>query len=502
MGRLIQAADLFCGAGGTSTGLLMAAEALGLKVDLTAINHWEVAVATHAKNHPGARHLCESIEHIDPRKVISGGRLHLLWASPECIHHSIARGGVPCSDQSRATAWHIVRWASSIYIDNVIVENVPEFMSWGPLGVDGRPMKSMKGKTFLAFKNAMESLGYRCEGRILNCANYGDATKRLRFFMICRRGRRRLEWPMDTHSQFGGENLFGSTLPWVPARDIIDWAIPGESIFARKKPLSENTLARIEAGLRRYGGEEFLVRYNGSHQGKSDGDGRVYDSDDPIGTLDTSNRYGLCSPFMIPFFGERSTQAPRTHSIDDPMPAVTSHGAGALLMPFILPQQAGWPGELRTKSIDEPLSSITTTGAEALVMPAFLYPNNHAGDDRTYDISKPMPTLTTKANMYLSFLVKYYGTGKTQPITEPLDTVTTKDRFALIEAYRRDGYADILFRMFQPHELAAAHSFPGDYHFEGTKSDIIKQIGNSVPRRTAQALCDVVLRDEVMRRAA
>lgn len=424
MGRIIQAADLFCGAGGTSTGLLMAAEALGLKVDLTAINHWEVAVATHAKNHPGARHLCESIEGIDPRKVISGGRLHLLWASPECIHHSIARGGVPCSDQSRATAWHIVRWASSIYIDNVIIENVPEFMSWGPLGVDGRPMKSMKGKTFLAFVHAMESLGYRCEGRILNCANYGDATKRLRFFMICRRGKRRLEWPADTHSQFGGEDLFGSTLPWVPARDIIDWAIPGESIFHRKKPLSENTLARIEAGLKRYGGEEFLVKFYGSS--------KTTDVNDPLSTITAGGeKFGLCSPFL-------------------------------------LPQQAGWPGEHRTKSILEPMPSITTTGADALVQ----------------------------------FIIKYYGTGKTQPITEPLDTVTTKDRFALIDAYRKAEYADILFRMLQPHELAAAHSFPRDYHFEGTKSDIIKQIGNSVPRKTAQALCDVVLREEAMRRAA
>lgn len=485
MGRIIEAADLFCGAGGTSTGLAMAAEALGLKVNLVAINHWEVAVSTHAANHPGAMHLCETIEQVDPRKIYPRGRLNLLLASPECIHHSVARGGVPCSEQSRATAWHIVRWASSIYIDTIIIENVPEFITWGPLGADGRPMKSMKGRTFYAFRVALESLGYRCDYRVLNAANYGDPTCRHRFFMICRRGRKRIEWPEFTHTREGGESLIGETMRWVPARDIIDWSIPGESIFTRKKPLSENTLARIEAGLRRYGGEEFLVKLYGT--------GRPADIGDPVPTVTANGQHlGICRPFIIPNFGERPTQAPRTHSVGDPLPTVTSHGAGGLVMPFLLPQQQGGPGELRTRSIDEPLPSLTTRGAEALVTPFITI---YKGQSMNRSIEEPLPTITTNPHLYLAYLIKYYGNSKVQPLTEPLDTVTTRDRFALVEAFRNTEGADILFRMLQPHELAAAHSFPRDYQFTGNKGDIIKQIGNSVPVMTARALCAGALRE-------
>ena len=487
MGRIIEAADLFCGAGGTSTGLVMAAEALGLKVNLVAINHWEIAVSTHAANHPGAMHLCESIEQIDPRKIYPRGRLNLLLASPECIHHSVARGGVPCSEQSRATAWHIVRWASSIYIDTIVVENVPEFVSWGPLGADGRPMKSMRGKTFIAFRSALESLGYRCDYRVLNCANYGDPTCRHRLFMICRRGSKKIEWPGDTHSRNGGENLFGSTQAWVPARDIIDWSIPGESIFTRKKPLSQNTLARIEAGLRRYGGEEFLVKLYGT--------GRTADIGDPVPTVTANGQHlGICRPFLVKYHGShkgKNDGDQRVYDLDEPISTLDTSNRFGLAVPFLIPQQQGGPGELRTRSIDEPLPSLTTRGAEALVT-AFI--TIYKGQSKTRNLNEPLPTITTNPHLYLAYLIKYYGNSKVQPLTEPLDTVTTRDRFALIEAFRNTEGADILFRMLQPHELAAAHSFPRDYQFKGNKGDIIKQIGNSVPVETAQALCANALR--------
>ena len=140
MAKPFHAIDLFCGAGGTSTGLGMAAAENKMDVQLTAVNHWDIAIKTHTLNHPGVRHLCEPIDHINPRKVFPRGRINLLVASPECTHHSNARGGVPCSDQSRATAWKVIEWASALYIDNILIENVPEFESWGPLGVNGRPM--------------------------------------------------------------------------------------------------------------------------------------------------------------------------------------------------------------------------------------------------------------------------------------------------------------------------------------------------------------------------
>lgn len=302
--------------------------------------------------------------------------------------------------------------------------------------------------------------------------------------MLCRRGNKRIEWPDPTHTQSGGENLFGSTFPWVPARSIIDWAYPAQSIFDRRHPLSDNTLARIEAGLKRYGGEEFLVKLYGTGKAASIGD--------PAPTITANGGHlGLCQPFIVPNFGERPTQAPRTHSIQDPLPTVTSHGAGGLIMPFILPQQKGGPGETRTRSIDIPLATITTTGAEALIMP-FITVNK--GTSSARDINDPLPSITTHSHLALSFLVKYYGSGQgVADIKEPLDTVTTKARFGLVEAFRNTEGADILFRMLQPHELAAAHSFPRDYQFKGTKTDVIKQIGNSVPIRTAQALCATML---------
>lgn len=466
--------------------MIQAAQSIGRDISLTVINHWDIAIETHAANYPKARHLCESLDNVDPRKLFKD-RIRLLVASPECTHHSNARGGVPCSDQSRATAWHIVRWASSLYIDNILIENVPEFVSWGPLGAKGQPIKEKKGATFLAFKGALESLGYRCEWRILNTANYGDATCRKRFFMLCRRGNKRIEWPEPTHTQAGGENLFGSTSPWVPARSVIDWAYPAQSIFDRRHPLSDNTLARIEAGLKRYGGEEFLVKLYGT--GKTSGIG------EPLPTVTANGQHlGICRPFLVNYHGNHKGKhdgESRVHDVTEPMATLDTSNRYALAMPFILPQQKGGPGETRTRSIDIPLSTITTTGAEAVAVP-FITVNK--GTSSARDIDDPLPCITTHSHLSLSFLVKYYGSGQgVADIKEPLDTVTTKARFGLVEAFRNTEGADILFRMLQPHELAAAHSFPRDYQFKGTKTDVIKQIGNSVPIRTAQALCATML---------
>jgi len=194
MDTTVHAADLFCGAGGTSAGLYAAADDLGLNVNLLAINHWKVAIQSHSYNHKLANHLCESLDNVNPREAVPGGRLNLMVASPECTHHSIARGGKPCSDQSRASAWHVLRWAEALRVDNIIIENVKEFRTWGPLGVNGRPLKSRKGETYAAFMNALVSLGYRVEDNVLNAADYGDATSRERLFIMAKRNRRRIKW--------------------------------------------------------------------------------------------------------------------------------------------------------------------------------------------------------------------------------------------------------------------------------------------------------------------
>jgi DNA (cytosine-5)-methyltransferase 1 len=221
--KTINAADLFCGAGGTSTGLHMAAQNLGFHLKLLAINHWNVAISTHSTNHPWADHLCESMDNVDPRKVVPGGQLDLLVASPECTHHSRARGGKPISDQSRSSAWHVLRWAEALYIENILIENVPEFMDWGPIDKDNQPVQKLKGKTFLAFLEALRSLGYNVDYRVLNAADFGDPTTRKRLFIMARREKPVL-WPDPSFSKEGGKDLFSQTKPWRPARDIIDWA--------------------------------------------------------------------------------------------------------------------------------------------------------------------------------------------------------------------------------------------------------------------------------------
>lgn len=326
MGTVIKAVDMFCGAGGTSTGLYAAADDVGLSVDLLAINHWAIAIATHSANHSAARHLCETLDSVDPRKAVPSGHLHLMVASPECTHHSNARGGKPMSDQSRASAWHVLRWAEALRVDNIIIENVREFMSWGPLGVNGRPLKSRSGETFQAFMQALRSLGYEVDCRILNAADYGDPTTRERLFVLARKGRKPIVWPEPTHTRTGEPTLFGKAKPWRAAREIIDWDIPGESIFARKRPLAPNTMRRIEAGLRKFCGKElepFLVVMRGS---KAD---RSQSLDRPVPTITAGAKHmALCEPFIVQFNNNS-----KAFSVEKPLPTVMSKDKFGLCAP-------------------------------------------------------------------------------------------------------------------------------------------------------------------------
>ncbi len=183
--------DMFCGAGGESTGIINAYSELGLNLELFAINHWEKAIETHSQNYPWVNHICESIQNINPLTLIPKQRVKLLWASPECTHHSIARGGRPKSDQQRASAWLVLKWLSELYIDRVIIENIPEFRSWGPLGLNGKPLKSKVGSTFQAFLKAIISLGYRVDYRVLCAADFGAHTTRKRLFIQAARGNKK-----------------------------------------------------------------------------------------------------------------------------------------------------------------------------------------------------------------------------------------------------------------------------------------------------------------------
>lgn len=452
--RKITAADLFCGAGGASTAARLACQRLGLGLELVAINHWPIAIATHSANHPGARHLCASIEHVRPRDVVPSGRLNLLLAAPECTQHSRARGGRPINDQQRISATKIIDWVTDLYVDRVLIENVEEFREWGPLAADGRPMPSKRGEAYRGFLSMLERVGYRVEDRVLNAADYGDATTRRRLFIQAVRGRGRIDWPVPSHSRTGQATLHGSTEQWRPAREVIDWSLPSQSIFGRKKPLSENTVARIVEGLKRFGGKRL-------------------------------------EPFVM-----HLTHGGRLHDLGSPLPTITSANRGelALVQPFVLGQQSGGA----PRGVSAPLPTIATAGAQALVE-AFLVPMYGERDGQTprvHSLNEPVPTIpasAVKVALVEPFLLHYYSTGGVTSVNEPVPTVTTRDRFALVQPVI-DGIAlEILLRMLQPHELAAAMSFPSDYRFAGTAGDRVRQIGNAWPVRTGQALVETML---------
>lgn len=483
--RQFAMADLFCGAGGTSTGAIEALNALGYSAKLTAVNHWDVAVATHTVNHPDARHLCASLDSLNPRDLFKPGELQLLWASPECTHHSVARGGKPINDQSRATAWCVTRWAEALLPPVILIENVPEFLTWGPCGSSGRPLKTRRGDTFRAWVASLESIGYKVDHRILCAADFGDPTTRRRLFIQAVRGRRRIVWPNPTHRPHGETDLFGDAKPWRAARECIDWNLKGGSIFDRKRPLKPKTMKRIMAGLEKFGGKPFLAILRGTSTTR--------DLELPTPTITSGGGHlGLVESFIVEVAhgdGNGPARTDRIKSINVPLGTVTCSNRFGLVEPFLI--NVAHAGGDRATSINAPVPTIPAghRGEHALIEP-FIVPMEHSGRGRLRGVSEPLPTITTAKGGAIGlcepFLTSYYGNGGATSVDEPAPTVTTKDRFALVVP---DGTTmDIRFRMLQPHELAAAQGFRSDYQFTGTKTDQVKQIGNAVPRSLAKSL--------------
>ncbi|MGC1550512.1 MAG: DNA cytosine methyltransferase [Rhodanobacter sp.] len=422
-------ADLWCGAGGTLTGATREAKKMGMSLDVISVNHWPTAIATHSMNYPDYRHHCADLENARPIELVPEGYLDMLIASPTCTFHSRARGGKPVTDQQRMDPWHVVRWCTELRVKRIQIENVPEFMDWGPCSlVTGRPIPSRKGEYFRAWCNALRAIGLRIDYRVLCCADYGDATTRQRFFLIGRSDGKPLRWPEPTHARKPDTDLLGSRVRCRGAREIIDWTRQGSSIFTRKKPLAPNTLRRIHAGAVRYGWPQPYV----------DALQALLDGREPVLAVTADQ----CDPMLIHFRGTNADQLQRsTRQVDEPLPTLTA-GGGHVGM--VMATASGGAA----RSIDEPVPTITTGGNGAT--PHFVTPllMGVAGSANAKPIDEPVPTITTggassakrpgnaRPQLIDPVLAPYYGSGSgltSQTVEAPVPAITTIARFGLAE---------------------------------------------------------------------
>ena len=467
MSGVVHIGDLFAGCGGTSTGAMIALARTGKTARLVAVNHWPVAVATHAANHPDGVHYCMDLETAEPEQMVPGRKLDLLVASPECTHHSRARGGKPVNDQRRAGATWVLRWLERLDVRVLLIENVEEFMSWGDLDERGLPVSKKKGRYFIAWLKDLERLGYRYEHKILNAADYGDVTTRKRFFLIARKDGRPIRWPTPTHSRHGTEDMFGTLPKWRAAREIIDWSDLGPSMLDRPKPLSLKTRQRIARGLRKFGGllaplyirlldlpEDDERRFvegcaDGparsfvlSRNGHNDPNGRVRPATDPLASVTASGSGTgyLVSPEATPFVAPNTENAvPK--STDEPFGTFATipgiYLAAPIAAPFVFAnRQNNVP-----VSPDEPIPTATTAtgGGSYVVTPeAEPFVLGQQSDSAARDAGQPIPTVSTAGVVRLfsptaaPFLDVYYQTGVPDSADDPLSTATTKPRHALV----------------------------------------------------------------------
>jgi len=487
--------DNFAGGGGASTGIELA---IGKSVDI-AINHDPAAIAMHRVNHPETEHYCENVWEIDPVAACGDRKVALAWFSPDCKHFSKAKGGKPVEKSIRGLAWVAIRWAKLVRPRVIMLENVEEFKTWGPLMEDSKPDPRFKGRTFRHFVHALERYGYKVEWRELRACDYGAPTIRKRFFLIARCDGQVIKWPEPTHGDPSSLEVQSRRLkPWRTAAEIIDWSIECKSIFERKKPLCENTMNRIARGLKKFvidAAEPFIVQVNHS------GDGfRGQRLDKPLSTITAKNGYGVVAPMLIQYHGEQSDKEARGQKLKKPLMVVDSSNRYGLVMAFISKYFAGgYQGA--GSDIEKPVPTVTGVDHNALVT---AYMMHYYGTSTGGGIDEPLGTITAQGQHIAevqAFLVKYYGQGEGQSILEPLHTITTKDRFGLI-IIKGIPYQiiDICMRMLVPRELFNAQGFPADYIIDhdadGNKYPKTAQVarcGNAVPPPFAKALVEANL---------
>ena len=454
--------DLFAGGGGASLGIEWA---LGRSPDI-AVNHDDAAVAMHKANHPNTLHLCGNVWDYRPRDVCEDKPVELLWASPDCTHFSRAKGGKPRSKKVRGLAWVVARWAREVKPRVIILENVSEFQTWGPLDKEGNPIADKSGFTFRRWVADLKRSGYVVEWRELVAADYGSPTTRKRLFIVARCDGHRIVWPAPTHGKGGG--LF-PLKPYRTAAECIDWSVPTKSIFDRPKPLADKTLARIARGIVRYvvnSPSPFIIKAKSN--GWDRADSGSWSGDEPLRTIITSDLYAVVAPTLIQTgYGERKGQAPRALDIKAPVGTVVAGGGRhALACAFLARHYGGHENDGR--DLRDPMSTVTTQDHHALVTATL-------SADRRKDVH--------------AFLMHYYGTSTGRSLREPAATITAGANHLCLVTVDGVPYeiADIGMRMLTPRELFRAQGFPDKYVIDPllngeplTKTMQIEKVGNSV----------------------
>lgn len=536
--------DLFCGAGGTSTGVENARyEGRQCAKVIGCVNHDANAIASHAANHPDAMHFTEDIRtlelspliaHIAKMRKLYPDAFVVLWASLECTNFSKAKGGQPRDADSRTLAEHLFRYIEAINPDYIQIENVEEFMSWGDLDENGKPISKDAGRLYQQWVANVCGYGYRFVHRILNSADYGAYTSRRRFFGIFAKGSLPIVFPEPTHSKEGAAGLFGRLHRWKPVREVLDFSDEGESIFGRKKPLVDATLKRIYAGLIKFvagGKEAFMVKWNSmSRAGKYHAPG----IDEPCPTVATQSRLGVAQvSFLSKYYG--GSPEGKSVSVEEPAGAITTRDHHSFITAYY--------GNGHNHSIDEPAPTLTTKDRLAFV-------DMQYGNGTPCDIETPAPTVTTNPKHQLVTCkpwimnTSFKNTGSS--IDEPAQTVTANRKWHylmnpqfqsaggsvdspcftliarmdkmppyLIQTEQGEmaiviepddspamvkikqfmalyGIIDIKMRMLRIPELKRIMGFPSDYVLVGTQADQKKFIGNAVEVNMARVLCEAL----------
>lgn len=493
--------DNFAGGGGASTGIEMAT---GYSVDI-AINHDPEAIRMHKVNHPNTKHYCENVWAVDPVKACEGHPVALAWFSPDCKHFSKAKGGKPKDKNIRGLAWVACRWAALVRPRVIMLENVEEFKTWGPLNRGHHPIKAKQGDTFRQFVKQLNELGYEVQFRELVAADYGAPTKRKRFFMIARCDGVPIMWPKPTHAPADSKEVKEGLLkPYVGAYTQLDFSLPCPSIFDTSeeikekygiravRPLAPKTMQRIARGLKKFvldNPEPFIVPIGyGERKGQSP---RVHDIKKPLPTIVSSGKHYLCEPRLAPVIDKTygGNYQGGGSKAEDPIDTITTVDHNRLVAATLIQYHSETnSGGVRGQGIENPIMTVDSSNRYGLVT-SFLskfYKTGIGQDER-----EPLHTVTTSAGHFgevRAFLIKYYGEGTGQDIEQPLDTVTSRDRFGLVTIQGVEyQIVDIGLRMLEPKELYGCQGFPDDYIIDHdstgktySRSEQVKRCGNAV----------------------